>query len=102
MFLAIFVLVISKVMKIVSLKLVVCGAFSSGFYFLAQFLIIPPLLPTGLAAWGAVCFLFSQEFSGTKVRIRNGIEEKQALQIMWMVAGLLCVLLAVGVLFFQA
>jgi hypothetical protein len=80
----------------------VCATLAAGFFSVAQCLVIPALLPTGLAAWGSLCFLFASQLSGTKIRIRNGVEEKPALQIMWMVAGLICILLAGGVLFFQA
>ncbi len=68
---------------------------------LGRMLDIAPLLPGALTAWGCICFVFSRELSGERRLIRDGIEMKPPLQIMWMVAGILCVLMAVGVLFFQ-
>jgi len=89
-------------MKVILSKFAVCVMFALGFYALARFLVISPALPTGLSAWGGLCFLFSGELAGRKRRIRNGLEDKPPLRVMWMIAGILCVLMAVGVLFVWA
>jgi len=86
---------------LVILKLMLGAALTGGCYALCRFFVIPPLLASGLTAWGCFCFLFSFELSGAKARIRNGMEEKSTLQRLWMLAGILCVLMAVGVVFFR-
>jgi len=87
---------------LIVIKILFCALITFGCVKLCQFLVIPALLPSALAAWGFICFLFSGELAGRKRRVRNGIEDKPPLRIMWMIAGILCVLLAVGVLFLQA
>jgi len=86
---------------IVFVKACLCALATLACFALSRVLVIPPMLPSGLTAWGCLCFLFSRELSGETRRIRDGIEMKPALQKMWMAAGLLCLLMAVGVLFFQ-
>jgi hypothetical protein len=86
-------------LMIVVLKICLGALLTLGCAMVSRFLHIRPLLPSALMAWGCVCFLFSGELSGAKRRIRNGIEEKPPLRIMWMIAGILCVLMAVARLF---
>jgi hypothetical protein len=86
---------------IVLLKLLLCGVLTCGCILISHFLMIPALVPSALTAWGCICFLFSGELAGQKRRIRNGIEDKPPLRLMWMVAGIVCIVMAVGVLFVQ-
>ena len=84
---------------IVVLKILLSLVLTGGCFGLSRFLDVAPLLPCGLTAWGSLCFLFSGELSGAKRRIRNGIEEKPPLRIMWMIAGIICLLMALGWVF---
>ena len=71
-------------------------------YLLCRFLQVEWLLPTGLAVWGMFCFLFSFELAGSKKRVRDGIEERTILHLFWILAGVLCMLMAGGVIFVQS
>jgi len=86
---------------IVVWKALVCIAMATGCLGMSLLLDIAPLLPCALTAWGSLCFVFSGELSGAKRRVRNGIEEKPPLRIMWMIAGILCLLMAIGWIFTQ-
>jgi|APSaa5957512622_1039677.scaffolds.fasta_scaffold558239_1 hypothetical protein len=88
-------------MKLFISKLLLACTATLGCYLLARFLVIKPALPCGLLAWGAICFLFSREFSGEQMRVQQGIEQKPLLQYLWMGAGIFSTLLALGVLFYQ-
>ncbi len=66
---------------------------------LCRILEIAPLVPASVAAWGSVCLTFSWELSGSKKRIQNGIEQKTMLQLLWITAGTVCLLLVAGFLF---
>ena len=61
---------------------------------------ISPLWPGMLMLWGSLCFLFSFELSGSRTRIRNGVEEKTVLHLFWILAGVICLVLAGITLFF--
>lgn len=80
-------------------KLVMVAGVAAGFVLLCRILDVPPLYLSMLATWGGFCFLFSYELAGSRRRVRNGIEEKPPLQVVWMVAGLVCVLTAFTMLF---
>lgn len=80
-------------------KIVVVLGIAAGFYILCRFLHVPSLYLSMLAGWGGFCFLFSYELAGSRRRVRNGIEEKPPLQVVWMVAGLVCTLTSLTVLF---
>jgi hypothetical protein len=54
------------------LKLMVCATLAAGFFSVAQFLVIPALLPTGLAAWGSLCFLFASQLSAPRLSLASG------------------------------
>ncbi len=76
----------------------VAGA-TAGIYAMCRFLQVPALYLSALAGWGASCFLYSYELAGSRHRVRNGMEEKTPMQLAWMVAGLVCILTALTVLF---
>ncbi|MBT5641825.1 hypothetical protein HOJ44_01785 [Candidatus Bathyarchaeota archaeon] len=88
-------------MRTILAKGVGCLAAGAGVFGVSRILLIAPLMPTALAAWGVFCFLFSGELSGCKLRVRNGIEQKPMLRILWMIAGILCLLMAGGFLFLK-
>ncbi len=83
-----------KLMKLLSL-----AAGTGGFVLLCRFLAVPPLYLSSLAGWGLFCLLFSYELSGSRKRVRNGIEEKTPMQLAWTAAGVLCLLVAFAFLF---
>jgi len=80
-------------------KLLGCAIGMVAFYALCRFLMVPALYLTLVAGWGCFCFLFSFELGGGRMRVRHGIEEKSVMQRVWMVVGLLCLGLAIGVMF---
>ncbi|HAS83582.1 MAG TPA: hypothetical protein DCS43_13165 [Verrucomicrobia bacterium] len=80
-------------------KLLGCAAGTVAFYSLCRFLMVPTLYLTLVAGWGCFCFLFSFELGGGRLSVRHGIEEKSMMHRAWMIVGLLCLLLAAGVMF---
>lgn len=80
-------------------KLLALAAGTGGFLLLCRFLQVRPLYLTSLAGWGLFCLLFSYELAGSRKRVRNGIEQKTPMQLAWTAAGVLCLLVAFGVLF---
>ena len=82
-------------------KAITCFAITAGCFLISRFLEIAPLVPVMLTAWGISCFVFSFELAGSKTRTRNGLEEKTALHLFWMLAGVLCLLLAGGFLYYN-
>ena len=91
---------VAKLMKI-GIKALFCIILSVGCYFLCNILKIAAFVPTTITVWGILCLLFSWELSGSKLRVRNGIEQKTPLQLMWIVAGIVCLLSVAGFLFTQ-
>jgi hypothetical protein len=83
------------------LKIIICAAMTAGCYYISRFLEIAPLVPVMLTAWGISCFVFSFELAGSKTRTRNGLEEKTPLHLFWILAGVICLLMAGGVLFYN-
>ena len=81
------------------LKVILCLIISAGCFMLCRVLEIAPLVPVAVTAWGSLCLIFSWELAGSKLRIRNGIEQKTPLQLMWIIAGTVCLLLVGGFLF---
>jgi len=80
-------------------KLVITAVGTAGFYLLCRFLAVPPLYLTALAGWGLFCVLFSYELSGSRKRVRSGVEEKTPMHHAWLAAGVLCLLVASAFLF---
>jgi len=72
----------------------ICAAMTVGCYYISRFLEIAPAFAVVLMGWGSFCFMFSFELSGSKTRVRNGIEEKTLLHLIWILAGIICMSLA--------
>jgi hypothetical protein len=80
-------------------KIAVMAVGTGGFFQICRFLAVPPLYLTTLACWGFFCLLFSYELAGSRKRVQNGIETKTPMQLSWIAAGVLCLLVAFGFLF---
>jgi len=83
----------------IAIKMVLVFGVATGLFFMCRFFQVPSLYLSMLSAWGGFCFLFSYELAGSRRRVRNGIEEKTPLQMIWMGVGLVCILTAFTVLF---
>jgi hypothetical protein len=82
------------------IKLFALAAGTGGFFLLCRHLAVPPAYLASLAGWGLFCLLFSYELAGSRKRVRNGIEEKSPMQLAWIAAGVLCLLVAFAFLFY--
>ncbi len=83
------------------LKTIFCLIISGSCFMLCRVLEIAPLVPVVVTAWGSLCLTFSWELSGSKMRVRNGIEQKTTLQMLWLIAGIICLASVGGFLFSQ-
>ena len=75
-------------------KSFVCLAVTGGVFWLCGFLEEAWSIPVALTLWGSVCLMFAKEFSGRKTVVRDGVEEKTMIYLLWLLAGVICLTIA--------
>ena len=86
----------------IAFKAVVCAVFAGFIFWLCGFLEVARLIPVLLSAWGSLCLMFAKELSGRKTVVRDGVEEKTIVYLLWLAAGAICLAIAGMLIYFNS
>jgi len=85
--------------KLIALKLVATLAITFGVWWLRGFLQISSFMSPALALWGCVCVFWGSLLGGLGgVRRKRGSSGRSPMEVVWMLAGAICWLVAIFIL----
>ncbi len=89
-------------MTMLGIKVVVTALITLGVYGLRNLLIIESLLAPGLALWGCVCVFWARSLGAFGAGgAKRHSTRRSAMEIVWMVAGAICWVFTIYILWYE-